>query len=99
MKISRVIVGILVLILYIGVFIPLILPHITILFIDWVNNSGDMFVQQFCVVRQVYNQSTNQFDSIAECTQYDFRPLIVFVFQLAIYFAIPLILLFGVFKR
>ena len=95
----HIIVGILLLILYIAVFIPLILPHLVQMFMDWVNNSGGMFIQEYCVLRQVYNSSTNTFDTIRECTQYDFRPLIVFLFQITVYFAIPLILLFRVFKR
>jgi len=99
MAVSRVIVNILLLILYIAVFIPLILPHIVNMFIDWVNNSQNMFIQSFCVVRQVYNKSTDSFDTITECTQYDFRPLLVFMFQLAVYFAIPILLLFRTFKR
>jgi len=95
----HIIVGILLLILYIAVFIPLILPHLVQMFMDWVNNSGGMFIQEYCVLRQVYNSSTNTFDTIRECTQYDFRPLLVFLFQITVYFAIPLILLFRVFKR
>ena len=99
MRVSSVIVNILLLILYIAVFVPLILPQLNTLFMDWVNNSGAMFIQEYCVLRQVYNSSTNTFDTIRECTQYDFRPLIVFIFQLTVYFEIPILLLFKTFKR
>jgi hypothetical protein len=99
MRVSGVIVSILLLILYIAVFIPLILPAILSMFMDWVSNSGSMFIQEYCVLRQVYNSTTNSFDTIRECTQYDFRPLIVFLFQLIVYFAIPIILLYKAFKK
>lgn len=99
MRPSSIVVGILLLILYVAVFIPLILPHLVQMFMDWVNNSGSMFIQEYCVLRQVYNSSTNTFDTIRECTQYDFRPLIVFLFQIAVYFGIPIILIYKVFKR
>ena len=99
MRISNFIIGLIVLILYIAVFIPLILPSLTTMFIDWVNNSGDMFKQNYCVQRQVLNTTSNTFDTIVECTQYDFRPLIVFLFQLSIYFILPILLILGLKRR
>jgi len=99
MRISNFIIGLIVLILYIAVFIPLILPSLTTMFIDWVNNSGDMFKQNYCVQRQVLNTTSNTFDTIVECTQYDFRPLIVFLFQLSIYFILPILLILGLRRR
>jgi hypothetical protein len=98
-RVSNFIVSLIALILYIAVFIPLILPAINRMFIDWVNNSGDMFIQQYCVQRQVLNTTSNTYDTIVECTQYDFRPLVVFLFQLSVYFAVPLLLIFSIFKR
>jgi hypothetical protein len=99
MRISNLLVSILALILYIAIFIPLILPAITSMFLDWVNNSGTMFLQEYCVQRQVLNTTSNTFDTIVECTQYDFRPLVVFIYQLCVYFAIPLLLLFSIFRK
>jgi hypothetical protein len=99
MRVSHYVMGLLVLILYIGVFIPLILPHLNVLFIDWVNNSGDMFKQQYCVQRQILNTTSNSFDTVVECTQYDFRPIVVFLYQLAVYFILPLMLIFSLVKR
>ena len=96
---SNVIVGVIMLILYVALFIPLILPTLNRMFIDWVNNSADMFIQQYCVQRQILNTTSNTFDTIVECTQYDFRPLVVFLFQLCVYFAIPLLLIFSIFRR
>jgi len=124
--------GIVVLILYLAVFIPVILPSIVTLFIDWISNSGEMFVQEYCVIRQhltttpvthtyttTYTTTlpppiekptvTTRVETVTatmttivtqpECTQYDFRPLLIFLFQLAIYFGIPIILLFGTFRK
>jgi hypothetical protein len=99
LRVSNVIVGIIMLILYIALFIPLILPYLTQMFIDWINNSADMFIQQYCVQRQILNTTSNSFDTVVECTTYDFRPLVVFLFQLCVYFAIPLLLLFSIFRR
>jgi hypothetical protein len=96
-RVSNFIVSILVLILYIAVFIPLILPSLTQMFIDWVNNSRDMFVQQYCVQRQVLVNNT--YNTVVECTQFDFRPLIIFLYQLAVYFALPLLLIFSIRRR
>jgi hypothetical protein len=96
-RVSHFIVSILLLILYIAVFIPLILPQLTQMFIDWVNNSRDMFVQQYCVQRQVLVNNT--YNTITECTQFDFRPLIIFMYQLAVYFALPLLLIFSIRRR
>ena len=99
MRVSNVIVGVIMLILYVALFIPLILPAINRMFIDWVNNSADMFIQQYCVQRQILNTTSNSFDTVVECTTYDFRPLVVFLFQLCVYFAIPLLLIFSIFRR
>jgi len=96
-RVSNFIVALLVLVLYIAVFIPLILPHLTRMFIDWVNNSADMFIQQYCTQRQVLVNNT--FHTITECTQFDFRPVIVFLYQLAVYFALPLLLIFSLRRR
>jgi hypothetical protein len=98
-RVSNFIVSLITLILYIAVFIPLILPHLTNMFLDWVNNSREMFIQQYCTQRQILNTTSNTFDTIVECTQYDFRPLVVFLFQLSVYFAVPLLLIFSIFKR
>jgi hypothetical protein len=96
-RVSNFILSLIALILYIAVFIPLILPAITAMFIDWVNNSADMFKQQYCVQRQVLVNNT--YHTVVECTQFDFRPLVVFLYQLAVYFALPLLLIFSMFKR
>jgi hypothetical protein len=97
--VSGVIVVLVSLILYLAIFIPLILPLVNAMFMDWVNNSGDMFKQEYCVQRQVLNTTSNTFDTIVECTTYDFRPLVVFIYQLLVYFAIPLLLIFQLFRR
>jgi hypothetical protein len=99
LRVSNVIVSLIMLILYIALFIPLVLPHLNSMFIDWVNNSTEMFIQQYCVQRQVLNTTSNQFDTIIECTQYDFRPLVVFIYQILVYFAIPLLLIFQLIRR
>ena len=113
MRVSNLLVSIFALIIYIAIFIPLILPALNSMFIDWVNNSGDMFIQNYCVMRQQFNTTpvetmidntttttyTTTIISQAECTRYDFRPIVVFLFQLAVYFAIPLLLLFNIFRR
>jgi hypothetical protein len=98
-RVSNFIVSLLLIILYIALFIPLILPFLTQMFIDWVNNGGDMFIQSYCVQRQVLNTTSNQFDTIVECTTYDFRPLVIFLYQLTVYFALPLLLILGVARR
>jgi len=96
-RVSNFIVSLFALILYIAVFIPLILPFLNQLFIDWVNNSATMFIQQYCVQRQVLVNNT--YNTITECTQFDFRPLIIFLYQLTVYFALPLLLIIGISKR
>jgi len=93
MRFSGIIYGILLLIFYIAVFIPFILPQLITMFNDWITNSGNMFVQQLCVTRQVLNQTTNQIDLITECTTYDFRPIVIFLFQFTVYFVIPVALI------
>jgi hypothetical protein len=96
-RVSNFIIALITLILYIAVFIPLILPAINKMFIDWVNNSRDMFIQQYCVQRQVLVNDT--FNTIVECTQFDFRPTIVFLYQLAVYFVLPLTLVLTAVRR
>jgi hypothetical protein len=98
-RVSNFILALITLIIYIAVFIPLILPALNSMFIDWVNNSATMFIQQYCVQRQVLNTTSNTYDTIVECTQYDFRPLVVFLYQLTVYFALPLLLILGVVRR
>jgi len=99
MRPSGFIVSLLLVVLYIALFIPLILPALNRIFLDWVNSSEDMFVQNFCVERQVLNTTTNKFDTIVECTRYDFRPLVVFLYQLVVYFALPLTLILMTVRR
>lgn len=99
MRFSGIIYGILMLIFYIAVFIPFILPVLVSMFNDWVNNSSDMFVQRFCVIRQLLNQSANRVESVAECSTYDFRPLIIFLFQFTVYFIVPVALVLYSFMR
>jgi hypothetical protein len=96
-RVSNFILALIALILYVALFIPLILPTLNRMFIDWVNNSADMFVQQYCVQRQVLVNNT--YNTITECTQFDFRPLVVFLYQLTVYFALPLMLVLGVARR
>jgi hypothetical protein len=97
MRVSNFIVSLITLILYIAVFIPLILPHLNAMFLDWINNSGSMFIQQYCTQRQVLVNNT--YNTVTECTQFDFRPLIVFLYQLTVYFALPLLLILSVARR
>jgi len=100
MRFSGIILGLIVLIFYIAVFIPFVLPTLVTMFNDWVNNSGDMFKRDFCVVRHVINTTSGQYDTITECSQFDFRPLIVFLFQLTVYFVVPVgLILYSVFKK
>ena len=96
-RVSNFILALIALILYVALFIPLILPTLNRMFIDWVNNSADMFKQQYCVQRQVLVNNT--FVTTTECSQFDFRPLIVFLYQLTVYFALPLLLILGVARR
>jgi hypothetical protein len=86
------IVGLIMLVFYVAVFIPFILPPILSMFIDWVNNSGDMLIQQYCTQRQVLVNNT--YTTVTECTQFDFRPLIVFLFQLTVYLVAPVYLIY-----
>ena len=97
MRVSNFIVGLLLIIFYIALFIPLILPALTKLFMDWINNSGEMFIQQYCTQRQVLVNNT--FVTTTECTQFDFRPLIVFLYQLTVYFVLPLVLILTAVRR
>jgi len=96
-RISNFILALITLILYIAVFIPLILPMLNKMFIDWVNSSQSMFIQEYCVQRQVLVNNT--FNTITECTQFDFRPVVVFLYQLMVYFALPLMLVLGARRR
>jgi glucan phosphoethanolaminetransferase (alkaline phosphatase superfamily) len=97
MRASNFIVALILIILYIALFIPLILPVLNRMFIDWVNNSAEMFIQQYCVQRQVLVNDT--FNTVTECTQFDFRPLLVFLYQLTVYFVLPLVLILSAIRR
>jgi hypothetical protein len=89
MRFSGILLGLIIMIFYIAIFIPFILPRLVEMFNDWVNNSGDMFIQNVCIQRQILNQTSNRVEVITDCTQNDFRPLIIFLFQLTVYFIIP----------
>jgi hypothetical protein len=97
MAITRPLINILVLIIYIGIFVPLILPHLLNMFIDFISNS-DMFNIQYCSTRVL--QSENEtYTQIVECTQEDLRPFVIFIFQMVVYFIIPLVIVFRVFRK
>jgi len=97
MRVTNFIVALILIIFYIALFIPLILPHLNQMFIDWINNSGNMFIQQYCTQRQVLVNNT--YNTITECSQFDFRPLIVFLYQLTVYFVLPLVLILTAVRR
>jgi len=100
MKFSGIILGLIIMIFYIAVFIPFILPQLVMMFNDWVNNSGNMFIQNVCIQRQILNQTSNRVETITDCMQNDFRPLIIFLFQLTVYFVIPVaLILYSVLKK
>jgi hypothetical protein len=96
MAITRPLVNIIVLLIYIAIFVPLILPHLIAMFVDFVNNS-DMFNIQYCSTRIVQNETS--YTQLVECTQQDLRPFVIFIFQLVVYFIIPLVIVFRTFRR
>jgi hypothetical protein len=98
MAITRPLVNIIVLLIYIAIFIPLILPHLLNMFIDFVNNS-DMFNIQYCSTRVLQSENETSYIQLVECTQEDLRPFIIFIFQLVVYFLIPLVIVFRAFRR
>jgi hypothetical protein len=97
MALSRPILSLIILVLYIGIFIPLVLPVLLSMFIDFVNNSN-MFNIEYCATRIVKNE-TGDYTQIVECTQQDLSPLVIFLFQLVVYFGIPLIIIWRAFSR
>jgi hypothetical protein len=97
MALSRPILSLIILVLYIGIFIPLVLPVLLSMFIDFVNNSN-MFNIEYCATRIVKNE-TGDYTQIVECTQEDLSPLVIFLFQLVVYFGIPLIIIWRAFSR
>jgi hypothetical protein len=97
MAITRPLINILVLIIYIGIFIPLILPHLLNMFVDFVNSS-EFFNIQYCSTR-ILQSENGTYTQITECTQEDLRPLVIFIFQMVVYFIIPLVIVFRVFRR
>jgi hypothetical protein len=138
MRFSGIILGVVLLVFYIAVFIPFILPNLMTIFNDWINNSGDMFNQRLCVVREFITSApttvtstittttevpvvsdtstvstttmtttttteipttTSVLTTQPECTQQDFRPLVVFLFQLVVYFIVPVSLIIYSFIR
>jgi hypothetical protein len=87
--VSRVLIGILLLIIYIMIFIPYILPSINGMFMDWINNNPTMFQQQWCSIHEVFNETSNSFYNYTDCKTMDLRPPIVFIWEITIYFIIP----------
>jgi hypothetical protein len=97
MAISRPLLSLIVLVIYIAIFIPIVLPHLMSMFIDFVNNSN-MFNIEYCATRVIRDESGN-YTQILECTQEDLSPLVIFLFQLVVYFGIPLIIIWRAFSR
>jgi hypothetical protein len=97
MAISRPLLSLIVLVIYIAIFIPIVLPHLMSMFIDFVNNSN-MFNIEYCATRIVKNE-TGDYTQIVECTQQDLSPLVIFLFQLIVYFGIPLVIIWRAFSR
>jgi len=89
-RIGNVIIGLLLLIVYIMVFIPFILPQLNSMFLDWINAKPEMFSPSWCATHYVYNATTNQFYNYTDCSAMDLRPAVIFVWQFIIYFAIPI---------
>jgi len=88
-RISNVIIGLLLLIVYIMVFIPFILPTLNSMLLDWINNNPQMFSPSWCSTHYVYNATSNTFYNYTDCRTMDLRPAFLFIWQFAMYFAIP----------
>ena len=89
-RISGVIIGLLLLIVYIMIFIPFLLPVLNSMFLDWINNNPDMFSPSWCATHYVYNSTSNTFYNYTDCKAMDLRPAFLFLWQFTMYFAIPI---------
>lgn len=95
--IRRFVIGVVFLILYIIVVIPLT-PYLLSIVTDFVNNAG--------FLKLTYNTVEYKYDSTCDCftpypsqVQIDLRPVVLFFAQFTVYFLLPLLALIGVFGR
>lgn len=88
-----VVIGLLLVILYVFIFIPYVIPALNSMFIDWINGNANMFTQNYCTIHYVFNQTTNTFSNYTDCHVMDLRPTFLFIWQFTLYFAIPVVLI------
>jgi len=94
--IKRVALGIIALVLYVLVAIPIIVNILMPITIDWINNSADLLVINQSSVRYVFNDTTKTFDAVTTYSILDLRPALIFIIQLTVYFMIPLFMILSV---
>lgn len=91
--IKRLSLGIIGLVLYVLVAIPVAVNFLMPIVIDWINNSADLLVINQTSVRYVFNDTTKSFDAVAAYSVIDLRPTLIFIIQLAVYFLMPLFII------
>lgn len=93
---KKVFISFIFLVLYVTLITPIINTVLMPMFIDWINNS-DLMVYNQSTVRYVFNETSGEYEPIETIKTYDLRPLLIFVMELAVYFAIPILVLWSVF--
>lgn len=95
--IRRFITGVVFLILYIIVVIPLT-PYLLSIVTDFVNNSNFLKLT-YNTVEYKYDPSCDCFVPYPSQIQIDLRPVVMFLAQFTVYFLLPLLAILGVFRR
>lgn len=97
MAVKRSILGIILLVLYVAVGIPIISRFLLPLVIDFIGSGAQFLQPEWCST--IHRMENGTVTSYVECAQLDLRPVVLFLVQVAVYVVVPLGLVFGLLRR
>lgn len=99
LSMRRVLMGIILLVVYVVIGIPLINTFLMPLIVDFVNNAGDMLSPSWCSDIYRLDPETGLYNKTTECYSTNLRPVVMFIVQITLYVLVPLSVVMGVFRR
>lgn len=95
---KRILSGILILILYFSIFIPLS-PQFISLVESFVSRHSDIFTLRFPITEFVHNQTSNSIEKTVRYVEIDLSIVLVFITYFLVYLVVPFSVVFTVFRK
>ncbi|MEM4959019.1 MAG: hypothetical protein QXX12_03990 [Nanopusillaceae archaeon] len=96
--VKRILAGILILILYFSIFIPLS-PQFISLVESFVSRYSDIFTLRFPITEFVHNTTSNSIEKTVRYVEIDLSIVLVFITYFLVYLVVPFSVVFTVFRK